>query len=123
MRQRQKKKTNRQEEIQRILEELIGVKSTTCTNSGSKRTLIPKVKSDKGETITITWRRGIANVFGEFYSKLYAENQLGEDVQDPQNLETRMNTEGESCNDDVRNETPEFTQDEAQAAIDSLKKR
>ena len=33
-----------------------------------------------------------------------------------------MNTEGESCNDDVRNEIPEFTQDEVQTAIDSLKK-
>ena len=49
--------------------------------------LNPKVKNEKGETITS--RKGIANVFGEFYSKLHAENQLGEEVQDPQNLETR----------------------------------
>ena len=38
-------------------------------------------------------KKGIANVFGEFYSKLHAENQLGEEVPNPQNLETRMNTE------------------------------
>ena len=59
----------------------------------------------------------------KFYSKLSAENQLGEDVQDPHNLETTMNIEGESCNDDLRNEIPEFTEDEAQAAIDNLKKK
>ena len=34
-----------------------------------------------------------------------------------------MNTEKKSCNEDVRNEIPEFTQDEVQAAIDRLKKR
>ena len=44
-------------------------------------------------------------------------------VRDPQNLETRMNTEKKSCNEDVRNEKPEFTQDEVQAATDDLKKR
>ena len=34
--------------------------------------LIPKVENDKGDTITS--REGIANVFGEFYSKLYADD-------------------------------------------------
>ena len=85
---------------------------------GRKRTHIPKVKNDKGETITS--RKGIANVFGEFCSKLHAENQLGQEVQDPQNQETIMNTEKKNCNEDVRNEIPEFTQDEVQAATDSL---
>ena len=33
-----------------------------------------------------------------------------------------MSTEKKSCNEDVRNEIPEFTQDEVQTAIDSLKK-
>ena len=59
-----------------------------------KKTLIPKVKDDKGETITS--RKGIANVFGEFHSKLHAEDQLGEEVQDPHNSDTRMNIERES---------------------------
>ena len=54
---------------------------------------------------------------------LSAENQLGEEVQDPQNLETRVNTEKKSCNEDVRNQVPELTQDEVQAAIDDLKKK
>ena len=70
---------------------------------GRKKTLIPKVNNDKGETFTS--RQGIANVFGEFHSNLYAEDQLGEEVQDPHNLEARMQT------DEVKNEIPEFTKD------------
>ena len=31
--------------------------------------------------------------FGEFYSKLHAEERLREEVQDPHNSETRMNTQ------------------------------
>ena len=65
------------------------------------------MKNDKGETFTS--REGIANVFGEFYNKLPAENHVGEEVQDPQNLEPRNNTEKKSKNEDVRNEKPEFT--------------
>ena len=48
---------------------------------------------------------------------------LEEEVQDPLTLETRMNTEKKSCNEDVRNEIPDFTQDEVQAAIDNLKEK
>ena len=40
----------------------------------------------------------------------------------PQNLETRINIEKKSCNEEVRNEIPDFTQDEVQAAIDNVKK-
>ena len=58
-----------------------------------------------------------ANLLGEFYSKLYAEERLGEEVQDPHNSETKMNTGRESCNDDVQDEIPEITQDEVQTAI------
>ena len=48
---RDTKRTKRQEKIQRILEEFRGIKSRSCIKSGRKRTLIPKVKNDKGETI------------------------------------------------------------------------
>ena len=65
--------------------------------SGRKRTLIPKVKNDKGETITS--RKGIVNVFGEFYMpKISLESY--------QNRKT-------SCERRWKNEIPEFTQDEA----------
>ena len=108
----------RQENFQRIQEEFRGIKSTSCIKSGRKKTLIPKVKSDEGETITS--RNGIANVSS--HSKLYAEDQLGEEVQDPHNSEMRMSTGRESRIDNVKNEIPEFTQDEVQTAIDKLKK-
>ena len=57
-----------------------------------------------------------------FTASWYAENRLGEEVQDPQSLEIRMNTEQKSYHEDLRNEIPEFTQGEIQAAIDSLRK-
>ena len=77
------------------------------------------MKNEKDETITS--RKGIANVFDEFYCKHYAEERCKEEVQDPHESEIRTNTEGENRNDDDKNEVPEFTQDETQTAIDSLK--
>ena len=59
-----------------------------------EKTNTPKLKNDKGETITS--RKGIANVS----VKLYAEDQLGEEVQ----LGARMNTERESRIVDWKNE-------------------
>ena len=80
----EQKRSGRQEKIQRILEELRCINSFSCSKCGRKKTLIPKVKNDKGETITS--RKVIANVFGEFYSKLYAEDQLGEGSARPSQL-------------------------------------
>ena len=42
-------------------------------------------------------------------------------MQDPHKSGTRTNTKSESCNDDEKNERPEFTQEELQAAMDKLK--
>ena len=117
---RERKRTKRQEKIQQIPEEYRGIKGISRIKTGRSRTLIPKVKNDKRETITS--RKGIANVLGEFYSKLYAETQLGEETQESENMETRMSNEKKSCNEDVKNEIPEFAQDEVQAATDKLKK-
>ena len=66
------------------------------------------MKNCEGETITS--RKGIAHVQGEFYSKLYAETQFGE------------SSEKESCSEDVKHEIPKFTQDEVQIAIDNFEK-
>ena len=95
-------------------------KNKTTRKDTADSALSRKSKNEKGETITS--RKGLANVFGEFYSKLYAENQLGEEVQDPQKLRKRMNTEKKSCNEDVSNGNTDFTQHELQAAIDSFQK-
>ena len=51
-------------------------KSTTSIKSATRRILITKMKNEKSDIITS--RKGIADVFGEFYSKLYDDDQ-GED--------------------------------------------
>ena len=109
---RERKRAQREGKIQQNLEEFRGIQSISCIKSGRKRKLIPKVQNDKGETITS--REGIANVF--------AETQPGEEAQESQNMETKTNKEKKSCSEDVKNEIPEFTQDEVQAAIENLKK-
>ena len=72
-----------------------------------KKTLIPKVKSEKGETVTS--RKGIANVFGKFHSKLYAEERLDEEEHDPHRSETRTSKRGRSGEEEEKKEIPEFT--------------
>ena len=112
-----KKRTARQEKIQKILEELKGTKNISNIKSAKKRILIPKVKNRKGEVI-VTWK-GIANVFAEFDTKLYED---GEDEEI-----TRKN-EAEVCSESKRNmpvkfePIPEFTTGEIQDAMDCLKR-
>ena len=103
---RDNKRSRRQEKIQRILEAFRGIKNISNIKSAKKETLIPKVNNEKGETVTS--RKGIANVFGEFCSKLYAGNDL---------------KKKSGTVTDMKQEMPEFTKNEVQAAIDSLKKR
>ena len=57
----------RQQDIHRILEEFKGVRNNTGIKSAKKKVLITKIKNDNGECITS--RKGIADVFGEFYKK------------------------------------------------------
>ena len=45
--------------------------------SARQKTLIPKMRDEKDEIITS--RKGIANVFGKFYSKLYPDVQQDKD--------------------------------------------
>ena len=78
------------------------------------------MNNDKGAIITS--RKGIANFFGEFYSKFCAETQPGEEAQESHNMETKTNKEKKNCSEGVKNEIPEFTQEEVQAAIDTLKR-
>ena len=54
-----------QQDVQRILEDFKGVNNIPGIKFAKKRVLITKTKNEKGEIITS--RRGIANVFGEFY--------------------------------------------------------
>ena len=81
--------------------------------SAKRRVLITKIKNEKGEVITS--RKGIANVFGEFYSKLYDEDQ---------NDGTEMESDKNETENDEKEmiEIPEITTDELQKAIKRLKK-
>ena len=63
----------RQHDIQRILEDFKGVSNIPGIKSAKKKVLIRKIKNERGEIITS--RKGIANVFGEFYKKLYHDNE------------------------------------------------
>ena len=76
---RERKRTKRQEKTQQILEEFRGIKSTSCIKIWTEKNAHPESENDKGETMT--YRKGAANVFGKFYSKLFAENQLGGEAQ------------------------------------------
>ena len=63
----------RKEAIQEILEKFRGIKNTSQIKPARKKTLILKTKNEKGETVTS--RKGIANVFGEFHNKLHDEER------------------------------------------------
>ena len=103
----------RQEEIQRIQEDFKGVKNIPGIESATRRMLITKMKNEKGDVITS--RKGITNVFGEFYSMLYDEDQHDETEMVSDKNETE-HVEKESI------EIPEITTDELQDAIKKLKK-
>ena len=62
---RDKKRVKRQQLIQRILEDFNGVSNIPGIISAKKKVLIAKIKNERGETITS--RKGIVNVFGEFF--------------------------------------------------------
>ena len=91
----------RQMDIQRILEDFKGVRNIPGINSAKKRVLITKIKNEKREIITS--RKGIANVFGEFYTILYDDN----DEQDESEQEIGEN-ENESSTDEQYNNTTEI---------------
>ena len=60
--------------------EFKGIKHISNIKSAKKRILTPKIKNEKSEVITS--RRGIANGFGEFYSKLYVDDECDNEEQD-----------------------------------------
>ena len=70
---REKKRMKRQQDIQRILEEFKGVRNIPGIKTAKKKVLITKIKNDEGECVTS--RKGIADFFGEFYKRLYEDNE------------------------------------------------
>ena len=94
----------RQQDIQRNLEEFKGVPNIPGIKTAKKKVLITEIKNDKGECITS--RRGIDDVFGEFYKRLY-ENSERDDFEYEISEDRRI---------------PEITTEELQNAIGKLKK-
>ena len=71
----------RQQDIQRTLEDVKGVRNIPGIKSARKKVLITKIKNEKGEIITS--RKGIANVCGEFYKKkIYDDKEQDESEQE-----------------------------------------
>ena len=111
---RDKKRVNRQQLIQRILEDFKGVSSIPGIKSAKKKVLITKIKNERGEIITS--RKGIANVFGEFYKKFYDDNEQDEHG-------NASSTDVHNNDTDEMTRFPEITTEELQAAINKLQKR
>ena len=65
---------------------------------------------------TVTSRKGIANVFGEFYGKQYTEEQDDNEEYDHRRAEKNISSR-EPKSDDNKSEIPEFSKNEIQAAI------
>ena len=84
------------------------------SNLQKKKVLIAKIKNERGEIITS--RRGIANVFGELYKKLYDDNE-----QDEYGHESNIDVHISDTEEMTR--IPEITSEELQDTIRKLKKR
>ena len=117
----EKKRMKKQQDIQRILEDFKGLRNIPGIKSAKKKVLITKIKNDKGECITS--RKGIADVFGEFYKRLYEANEKDDS-------EHQVNDDDNYSNTDVHNndieETagiPEITTEGLQNAINKIKKK
>ena len=108
------KKLKRQHDFQRIFEDFKGVRNIPGIKSAKKKVLITNMKNDKGEIITS--RKGIANVFGEFYRKLYDDNEQDE-FGNESNIDVHISDTEEMTR------LPEITSEELQDAIMKLKKR
>ena len=85
---RDKKRTAR-EEKSKYLGIFKGTKNISNVKSAKDRVLTPKIKNTEGETITT--RKGIANVFAEFYAKLYEDDE-GEENKKEKKLRRSLKT-------------------------------
>ena len=117
--QRQKR-LKRQQVIHRILEDFKGIKNIPGIKSAKKKVLIIKLKNEKGEIFTS--RKGIVNVFGEFYRKLYDDNEQDESEQEIGETENESSTDVHNNNTNEVTRIPEITTEELRTAINMLKK-
>ena len=83
--------------------------------------LITKIKNEKGEIITL--RTGVANVFGDFYKKLYDDNEQDESEQEIEGNGNESGTDVHNNDTDEMTRILEITTEELQTAINKLKKK
>ena len=115
-----KKRTERQQDIRRKLEDFKGETNIPGIKSAKKKVLITKIKNEKGEIITS--RKGIANVFGEFYKKNLDDNEQDETEQEIGENENESSTDVQINDTDEMTRIPEITTEDLQTAINKLKK-
>ena len=90
-----------------------------CVPSAKKKVLITKIENDKGESMTS--RKGIADVFGEFYKTVYEDNEEDDS-------EHKVDDDGNYSNTDVHNDTeetagiPKIKTEELQTVVNKLNK-
>ena len=111
----------RQQVIQRILEDFKGVSNIPGIKSAKKKVLITKIKNATGDIITS--RKGIANVFGEFYKKNFNDNEQEETEQEIGEEENESSIDVHDNNTNEMTRTPEITTEELRTATNKLKKR
>ena len=95
----------RQQDIQRILEDFKGVRNIPGIKSAKKKVLITEIKNDKGESITS--RKGIADVFGEFYKGLYEDNEKDDSEHEVNDYDNYSNTDVHNNDTEEKAGTPE----------------
>ena len=118
---RDKKRAKRQEEIQRILEDFKGIEKIPGIKSAKRRALITKIKNEKGGVITS--RKGIANVFREFYKQFYDDQEHEETEQENEENENESSIDVQNKDMSETMRIPEITTEELQTAINRLKKK
>ena len=89
-----------------IFEMFSGIKNISQIKPARTKTLITKMKNEKGETVTS--RKEIDNVFGGFYSKLYDEEKDDNEGYDHCTTE-RNKTWRRQESEDKKNEILEFS--------------
>ena len=109
MHQRQKNKKARTN--QWMLEVFSGFEIIPCIKSANRRILFTK-KNERGEVNTS--RKGIANVFGEFHSKLYDDDQYDNTETEYDKNETENNIEDRGTDTKEMKEILEITTEELQ---------
>ena len=76
-------------------------------------------KNDKGECVTS--RKGIADVFGEFYRRLYDDNEKDDSEHEVKDDHNYSNTDVHNNGTEETAGIPEITTEELQNAINKLK--